>query len=226
MPFDNMSEAQRFAVRLLHKPKLWLLLAVLNIIPVLNILALGYFARVAAELPQEPPTLRPLGRAFVLGLKVLATTLVYGILTIITTVFAVIAMFSAAMPVALPVYDSSVELLIAIVAVALAVVLLAVLGVPIALIVAARHGVLAALSPLNSWRIIRRVGLGEYSAYLIVTLSFTLLSFLPATATVLFGLAGYVVALIALVLAAPLVEALLWYWGGLIVQRAESAGEQ
>lgn len=226
MPFDNMSEAQRFAVRLLHKPKLWLLLAVLNVMPVLNILALGYFARIAAELPQEPLPLRPLGRTFILGLKVLVTMFVYGILTIIVAVSVTVAVFSAAVPTALPVYNPTADLLIAVAAVTFAIVLIAVLGVPVALIVTARHGVLAALNPLNSWRIIRKVGIGEYLTYLLVILSFGLLSFLPSTAIVLLGLAGYVAVLIALVLAAPFVEAFLWYWGGLIVQRTESADEQ
>jgi len=222
MSFENLGKAQNFASQLLRRPRLWLTLAVLNIVPILNLIALGYFARVAAELQQEPPTLRPLGRAFVLGLKVLAVMFVYGILTIIIAVFAAIAMFSATAPTEPLIYDPLAGLLIAIIAVVLALVLLALLGVPIALIVTARRGVLAALNPLNSWRVIRRAGIGEYIVYLVVILSFALVSFLPTTAVALFGLAGYVAILIALILAAPLMEVFLWYWGGLMVQKAES----
>jgi len=225
VPFDNVGKAQNFAAKLLHRPKLWLLLAALNIIPLVNILALGYFARVAAELPQEPPPLRPLSRAFVLGLKVLATLLAYGILVIIIAVLVAVAALSATAPVAyepLPIYDRPTELLIATAAIILAVALLAVLGVPIALIVVARRGVLAALNPINSWRVIRRASIGEYLAYLVVIASFGLLSLLPEKVVALFGLAGYVVALVALILVAPLIEAFLWYWGGLIVQSAET----
>jgi len=219
MPLSNMSEARKFAAQLLRRPKLWLLLAALNIIPVLDILALGYFARVAAEVPQEPPPLRPLGRTFVLGLKVLAVMLVYGTLIAVVAVLAAIPIYSVAVQTEhglLPIYDPLAELFIAITIVIFAMALLAALGVPIALIVAARRGVLAALNPLNSWRIIRKAGIGEYVAYLVVVLSFALLSFLPATGAALLGLAGYATTLIVLVLVAPVVEAFLWYWGGLM----------
>jgi len=180
MPLGNMSEAQKFAAQLLRKPKLWLLLAVLNVIPVLDILVLGYFARVAAEVTQEPPPLRPLGRTFVLGLKVLAVMLIYGMLLIVLLVLLLGMSFAI---VAAPNGLYSNPLAVAYTALAaalLAIVLLAVLGVPIAPVLAARRGVLAALNPANSWHIIRRAGVGEYIAYVIVATSLGLLSLLPA----------------------------------------------
>jgi len=220
MSLKNMIEAQRFATQLLHKPKLWLLLVVLNVIPVLDILALGYFARVAAEITQEPPPLRPLGRTFVLGLKVLAVMLIYGILLIGLLTLLLGLSFAIAMPMAYGLYSNPlVVAYIVLAAVLLAVVLLAVLGVPIALVLAARRGVLAALNPANSWRIIRRAGVGEYIAFIIVATSFGLLSFLPAVGAVLFDVAGYVAFLILLALAMPLIGAFLWRWGGLIVEQ-------
>jgi len=218
MPLSNMSEAQKFAAQLLRKPKLWLLLAVLNVIPVLNILALGYFARVAAEMTQEPPSLRPLSKTFVLGLKVLAVMLIYGILLVVLLVLLLGLPF--ALVAAHELYGNPFAVAyIALAAALLAVVLLAALGVPIALVLAARRGVLAALNPTNSWRIIRRVGIGEYIAYVIVAASLGLLSLLPATGAATFGPAGYVALLLLLILAMPLIGVFLWRWGGLIVER-------
>jgi len=216
MPLSDAIDAMDFAWQLLYRPKLWFILAVLNAIPILNLIALGYFARVAAELPEEPPPLRPLGRAFILGLKVLVVALAYGILLfIIAAVIGAAAFFTSLL-------SPSAELLIVAAAVATAVVLLAALGVPIALIIAARRGVLVALNPVNSWRTIRRAGIVDYLAYLAAMVLIGLLSILPTILLAHLDFSGYIISSIVLFLAAPLIGAFLWYWGGLIVQRAEA----
>jgi len=227
MTLEHMREAQKLAVQLLHKPKLWLVLAVLGLVPILNIAALGYYARVAVEGGQGLPALRPLGRSLVLGLKILAILLVYGFLALLVVIFVLIGILSATPLGAyghVVAYSPLIELYTFLLAVLLAVVIFVALGVPIALVLAAKRGVLAALNPINSWRIIRRAGIGEYLTYVVVELSIELtMLFLPATATSLFGVAGYLTTLALLIAATPLIGVFLWRWGGLIVEQAEQA---
>jgi len=227
MSLDNMRKAQSLAFQLVRRPKLWLALAVLDLVPILNILALGYYARAAVEGGQNLPALRPLSRSLVFGLKILAILLVYGFLTLLVTIFVLIGILSATPLGAyghVVAYSPLIELYTFLLAVLLAIVIFVVLGVPIALVLAARRGVLAALNPINSWRIIRRAGLGEYLTYVVVGLSIELtMLFLPAMATSLFGVAGHLATLALLTVVAPLIGVFMWRWGGLIVERSEGA---
>jgi len=221
---ENARKAWELAARLPGRPKLWLALAALSPVPILNILALGYFARVAAEETQDLPPLRPLGRTLVLGLKVLAVAFAYGALAVAATALVLFAALSALPPgarVFLAAYGGLLLGLAALLAALVLLALFAALGVPVALIIAARRGVLAALNPANSWRVIRRAGLGEYLAYLAATALFGLSSLLPAAGAALFGAAGYVALLLLFLLAAPVIGVFLWRWGGLMVGRAE-----
>jgi len=222
-----MREAQRLAAQLLRKPKLWLALALLDLVPILNIAVLGYYARVAVEGGQGLPALRPLGRSFVLGLKVLAVMIAYGFLALLVAILVLIGTLSATPLGAYghtALYNPLVELYAFLLAALFAVAIFAALGIPIALVLTAKRGVLAALNPVNSWRIIRRVGLGEYLAYFVVGLSIELaMMFLPATAISLFGVAGYLATLALLIAAAPPIGVFLWRWGGLIVEQGEGA---
>jgi len=222
-----MREAQRLVVHLLRKPKLWLTLAVLDLVPILNVATLGYYARVAAEGGQGLPSLRPLGRSFVLGLKVLAVMIAYGLLVLLVALFLSIGILSAT-PLGtyghVAAHNPLIELYAFLLAMLLAIAISVALGAPIALVLAAKRGVLAALNPANSWRIIRRAGLGEYLTYVVVGLSIELtMLFLPATATSLFGVAGHLTTLALLIAATPLIGVFLWRWGGLIVEQAEQA---
>jgi len=227
MSLDNMRKAQSLAFQLVRRPKLWLALAVLDLVPILNILALGYYARVAAEGGQGLPALRPLGRSSVLGLKVLTVMVAYGFLALLVAILVLIGALSAT-PLGtyghMALYNPLVELYVFLLAALLAVVIFAALGIPIALVLTAKHGVLAALNPINSWRVIRKAGLGEYLAYFVVGLSIELaMMFLPATAISLFGAAGYLTTLVLLILIAPFIGVFVWRWGGLIVEQAEQA---
>jgi len=225
VPLSNIRKAQSFASQLMHRPKLWLALAVLDLVPILNVAALGYYARVAAEGGQGLPSLRPLGRSFVLGLKVLAVMAAYGILTFLVAFFLSIGILSATSLGTyghVAAYNPLIELYAFLLAMLLAIAILVALGTPIALVLVAKHGVLAALNPANSWRIIRRAGLGEYLAYVAVGLSIGLATlFLPATATSLFGVVGYLITLVLLILVEPIIGVFLWRWGGLIVEQSE-----
>jgi len=67
---QHLRESARYAARLARRPLLWLLLAALNLVPIAGFIALGYYARAAVVSTSDLPPLKPLGRAFVLGVKV------------------------------------------------------------------------------------------------------------------------------------------------------------
>jgi len=186
-------------------------LAALGAVPLVNLVAVGYYARAAAEMPQTLPTLRPLGRALVLGLKAAAALLVYGFFTYLAAMSTLGTLYFAA-GWSNPALILAVPALMAALAVAL--------GVPVALVVAVRRGVVVALNPANSWRIIRRAGVGEYLAYAATALLFTLAGlYLPLIALVISPAALLAVA-VALIFASPLMGLTLWRWGGHILQAA------
>jgi len=210
---EGVREAKKAAGQVLRRPKLWLALLALSVIPILNLAVLGYFARVAVEQSNGIPTLRPLGRSLILGLKVLASALVYTLIALLLAVPMLFALVLVLVPATtIPIYSEYAVLGIILAAVALTGIVFVVLGVPIALILAAKRGVAASLNPVNSWRIIRRVGVGEYLAFALATLLAGALSLLPLPL------------LIIVAIFTPPIEVFLWRWGGLMVARAEAGG--
>jgi len=206
-----LKESVRYALQLRRRPLLWLALAALSAVPLLNLVAVGYYARVAAEMSQTPPALRPLGRAFVLGLKAAAALLIYGFFMYLAAMSTLGTLYFAA-GWSNPSLILAVPVLMAVLAVAL--------GVPIALVVAVKRGVTTALNPANSWRIIRRVGVGEYLAYAATALLFTLAGLYLPILALLIGLAALLAVAVALAIASPLMGLTLWRWGGHILQAA------
>jgi len=208
---EHLRESVRYALQLRCRPLLWLALAALGAVPLVNLVAVGYYARVAAEMPQTLPPLRPLGRPLVLGLKAAAVMLVYGFFFYLAAMSTLGTLYFAA-------GWSNPSLILAVPV--LMAILAAALGVPIALVVAVKRGVTTALNPANSWRIIRRAGVGEYLAYAATALLFTLAGlYLPILALVISPAALLAVA-VALTIASPLMGLTLWRWGGHILQAA------
>jgi len=211
----HISESARYAARLARRPLLWLLLAALNLVPIANFIALGYYARAASA--GDLPPLRPLGRAFVLGVKVFAVLLAYGFIIFFAAMYAFVAVMQAAQ--SMPLDE---RLLAAFTALFGTVALLALaLGVPVALPAAARYGAAKALNPAHNWRIIRAVGLAEYLAFSTATALFSATELFLYIAAALAGLPGLVATLVALILAAPLVYLMLWKWAGLMLDATE-----
>jgi len=206
-----LRESVRYALQLRRRPLLWLALAALGVVPLVNLVAVGYYARVAAEMPEKLPTLRPLGRAFVLGLKVATALLVYGFFLYLAAMSTLGVLHYAA-----GWGDPSLILLVPLLVAAFAVAL----GVPVALVVAVRRGVIAALNPANSWRIIRRAGVGEYLAYAATALSLALAGLYLPILALLISPAALAAAAVALIVASPLMGLTLWRWGGHILQAA------
>jgi len=213
----HISESARYAARLARRPLLWLLLAAPNLVPIAGFIALGYYARAATVIASDLPPLRPLGRAFVLGVKVFAVLLAYGFIIFFAAMYAFVAVMQAAQ--SMPLDE---RLLAAFAALFGTVALLALaLGVPVALPAAARYGAAKALNPAHNWRIIRGAGLAEYLAFSATAALFGATDLLLYVAWALAGLPGLVATLIAVILAAPLVYLMLWKWAGLMLDTAE-----
>jgi len=204
-----LRESASYALQLRRRPLLWLALAALGAVPLVNLVAVGYYARVAADMPQTLPPLRPLGRALVLGLKAAAVMLIYGF-------FMYLAAMSTLGVVYFAVGWRNPSLILAVPALMAA--FAVALGVPVAFVVAVRQGVVATLNPANSWRIIRRAGVGEYLAYATTALLFALAGLYFPLLALLIGLAALAATAVALTFASPLMGLTLWRWGGRIVQ--------
>jgi len=216
---QHIRESARYAARLARRPLLWLLLAALGLIPIAGFIALGYYARAAST--SGLPPLRPLRRAFALGVKVFAVLLAYGFIIFFAAMYAFVAVVQAAQ--SMPLVD---RLLAAFAALFGTAALLALaLGVPVALPAAARYGAAKALNPANNWRIIRAVNLAEYLAFSAATALFSAAELLLYVAAALAGLPGLVATLVALILAAPLIYLMLWKWAGLMLDAAEQRAD-
>jgi len=212
----HLSEAARYAALLARRPLLWLLLAALNLVPIANFIALGYYARAASA--GDLPPLRPLRRAFVLGVKIFAVLLAYGFIIFFAAMYAYIAVILAA-PQSTPLAD---RLLAAFAALFGTAALLALaLGVPVALPAAARYGAAKALNPAHNWRIIRAAGLAEYLAFSATAALIGGAELLLYVAAALTSPAAELAVLVALILAAPPMYLMLWKWAGLMLDAAE-----
>jgi len=217
MPVEqHIRESARYAARLARRPLLWLLLAALNLVPIANFIALGYYARAASAGDLQP--LRPLRRAFVLGVKIFAVLLAYGFIIFFAAMYAYIAVILAA-PQSTPLAD---RLLAAFAALFGTAALLALaLGVPAALPTAARYGAAKALNPAHNWRIIRAAGLAEYFAFFATAALIGGAELLLYVAAALTSPAAELAVLVAPILAAPPIYLMLWKWAGLILDAAE-----
>jgi len=212
---QHIRESACYAALLARRPLLWLLLAALNLVPIANFIALGYYARAASA--GDLPPLRPLGRAFVLGVKIFAVLLAYGFIIFFAAMYAYIAVILATQ--SMPLAD---RLLAAFAALFGTAALLALaLGVPVALPAAARYGAAKALNPAHNWRIIRAAGLAEYLAFSATAALIGGAELLLYVAAALTSPAAELAVLVALILAAPPMYLMLWKWAGLILDAAE-----
>lgn len=88
---DNLNKAASFTGKVFSDIGNLILLIVLNIIPIVNFIVLGYAAKIVRESPDQPPKLGDYGKLFVDGLLVLIASLIYAIVPLIV-LFAGIAM--------------------------------------------------------------------------------------------------------------------------------------
>lgn len=86
---DNLNKAGSFTGKVFSDIGNLILLIVLNIIPIVNFIVLGYMAKIVREDPDEPPKLGDYGKLFVDGLLVLIAGIIYAIVPIILIVAGV-----------------------------------------------------------------------------------------------------------------------------------------
>ncbi|MGB9631650.1 MAG: DUF4013 domain-containing protein [Candidatus Methanodesulfokora sp.] len=77
---DNLNKAGSFTGKVFSDIGNLILLIVLNIIPIVNFIVLGYMAKIVRESPDEPPKLGDYGKLFVDGLLVLIALIIYAII--------------------------------------------------------------------------------------------------------------------------------------------------
>lgn len=82
------SKSFDFMTKLLKDAENLVLLIILNLIPIVNFIVLGYFARVVRLDLDEPPKLSDYGDLFIEGLKLFIATLVYALIPLILVALA------------------------------------------------------------------------------------------------------------------------------------------
>ncbi len=82
---ENLGDSYNYTVKLFKDIGRLAILIVLNIIPIVNFIVAGYFARVVRESPrgESPPPLERYGELWVDGAKIFVVTLVYMIVPIV-----------------------------------------------------------------------------------------------------------------------------------------------
>ena len=77
---DNLSQSFNYAIKLTRNVGNLIILVILNLIPIVNFIIIGYAARILREGPEEPPVLDRFGDAFIEGLKVIVVAIIYFII--------------------------------------------------------------------------------------------------------------------------------------------------
>lgn len=85
---DNISDSFEYALKLTKNVGNLIILIILNVIPIVNLIVMGYAARVFKEGPEEPPIMERYGEAFIDGLKIIVVAIIYSLVPAL--VFALI----------------------------------------------------------------------------------------------------------------------------------------
>ncbi len=168
---ENLNNSASFTGKIFSNLGNLILLIILNIIPVVNLIVLGYMAKIIRESPEEPPKLSDYGRLFVDGLLVLIAIFIYALIPIIVMgigIFASIPRFTwgSAPPLAW-----SISWIFGNAIFWLGVILLFIFLIIGAMAVGnmIRTGSFSKVFAFSeNWELIRRVGLGNYLIWLVV----------------------------------------------------------
>ncbi|MEM2962690.1 MAG: DUF4013 domain-containing protein [Candidatus Bathyarchaeia archaeon] len=81
---ENLSNSLEYAKKMARDAGRWVLLIVLGVIPIVNWIVMGYWARVVKETPasEEPPRLEGYGSMWVQGIKIIVAGIIYMIIPI------------------------------------------------------------------------------------------------------------------------------------------------
>ena len=86
---DNISDAFGYALKLTKNVGNLIILIILNVIPIVNLIVMGYAARVFKEGPEEPPVMERYGEAFIDGLKIIVVVIIYSLVPALIFAFIV-----------------------------------------------------------------------------------------------------------------------------------------
>jgi hypothetical protein len=165
---DNLNRSASFVGKLFSDVGNLLILIVLGIIPIVNLIVTGYFARIVRENPEEPPKLSDYGKLFIDGLLVAIATIIYMIVPIIILGVGIafsIGEYAFYSPMSL--LSSLLSSGLVIVGVILAFIF-AIFGV-IAIGNMIRTGNFSKIFAFSeNWQLIQRIGLGNYILWLVV----------------------------------------------------------
>jgi hypothetical protein len=98
---QNLNNSFEFAKRLLSDGGRLIILIVLDIIPIVNWIVVGYAARVLRESPgtETPPKLERYGEMFVDGAKVFSASVIYMLIPIILIATGGVSLFASMLPI-------------------------------------------------------------------------------------------------------------------------------
>jgi len=165
---DNLNRSASFVGKLFSDAGNLLILIVLGIIPIVNLIVTGYFARIVRENPEEPPKLSDYGKLFIDGLLVVIAGIIYMIVPIIILGVGIafsIGGYAFYSPMSL--LSSLLSSGLVIVGVILAFIF-AIFGV-IAIGNMIRTGNFSKIFAFSeNWQLIQRIGLGNYILWLVV----------------------------------------------------------
>jgi len=173
---ENLSNSFEYAKKLFSDVGRLIILIVLDIIPIVNWIVVGYAARVLRESPgtDVPPKLERYGQMFVDGAKVFFASLIYMIVPL-ALIFAGVGSFIASTfmfqgeAVAPGVMFGGTALVLVLAGIILAIIFLIILGVGMAhMIKTGKFGKAFAFSEI--FGIIRGIGWGRYLGWIIVVI--------------------------------------------------------
>jgi hypothetical protein len=171
---ENLSNSFEYAKKLFTDFGRIIILIVLDLIPIVQWIVLGYAARVVRETPggEAPPKLEKYGELFVDGLKITVASVIYMIIPIILlatgfgSFFASMAMFEGQVGTGMALSGTGVALVL--VGVVVAFFLLLILGVGLAhMIKTGKFGKAFAFGEILE--VIRGIGWGKYIGWAVVT---------------------------------------------------------
>lgn len=171
---ENLSNSFEYAKKLFSDGGRLIILIVLDLIPIVNWIVLGYAARVLRESPgtETPPRLEKYGELFVNGAKIFFASLIYLLIPAILIVVGGGSLFASQLSlqgnfVVPSVFFGGAGLVLVLVGVLLAIALLIVLGMGMAnMVKTGKFGKAFAFGEIFS--IIGAVGWGKYLAWIII----------------------------------------------------------
>lgn len=90
--FESLSKSGEYALKLLSRGAELIAMIIVNIIPIVNFIFMGYCVKIVREGPakNDPPKFENFGKLFVDGVKIFVVILLWAILAIIITLVALI----------------------------------------------------------------------------------------------------------------------------------------